>query len=178
MDLRSAPKTTAHSAFFTMATEHKKPLAGPAQVELKSHLLRGGRHGRATAILAHLSPSAGRPPLGRNAAAAGSGPRRRPRPPSPTTTACPAGRDVQDHGRTPWRVGTGDLGGAGSDQLVCQLVAPAGPGPRGPFLFITPDHDQVYPPHPPSLPNHQRSAGVAPSCRPSSSPIGPPCPLV
>ena len=42
---------------------------------------------------------------------AGSGPRRRPRPPRPTTTACPAGRDVQDHGRTPWGVGAGDLGG-------------------------------------------------------------------
>ena len=45
VDLRSTPETTAHSAFFTMAVEHKKPLAGPAQVRSKSHLLRGGRHG-------------------------------------------------------------------------------------------------------------------------------------
>ena len=48
----------------------------------------------------------------------------------------------------------GRCGREGPNQLVCQLVTPAGPGPRGRFLFITPDYDPVYLLHPPSLPNH------------------------
>jgi len=61
VDLRSESKTAARSAFFTMATEHEKPLAGPAQVKLKSHLLRERSHSRgATTVL--TDPSLCRPP--------------------------------------------------------------------------------------------------------------------
>lgn len=41
VSLCSTRKTSAHSAFFCMEIKHKKPLAGPAEVAIKSYLLRG-----------------------------------------------------------------------------------------------------------------------------------------
>ena len=122
------------------------------------------------------APSAGRPPLGRNAAPAGSGPRRRPRPPSPTTTACPAGRDVQDHGRTPWGVGAGGLGGRAQTNWSANWLPRPAQG-RGDRFYPSPQTTTkfTYHTHPPFPTTTVGGCGPLSSallvaCRPSLSP--------